>query len=1078
MTSLGALTIYKASAGSGKTHALIREYLHLIMQHPAKFKSILAVTFTNKATAEMKQRILSELHALAEGGDSSFRNEFLEGKKYNEEKLRKTAKIILELILHDYSRFHVETIDSFFQRVIRSFAREIHLQAAYNIELDDSRVLEEAVDRLLFEADQDKFLCDWLTRFADSKVQDGLHWNLKNDILRFSQELSRERFRESSAELIRQLEDRESINRYESSLFKYEQWFENHLKDIGESAVRIINDSGLTPDDFYNKDRGPAGFLLKLSKGIMKEPGNSVIRCCDNPDAWYSKSSHLKAEINRVYESGLNHHLKEIINFWNKYYFIYNSVKYTRQFIYSLGILTDISKKVIEYLNERNLFLLSDAAYFLKEIIGDNEAPFIYEKIGNYFSHYMIDEFQDTSRMQWQNFRPLLVNSLAGNMANLVVGDVKQSIYRWRNSDWEILSEGIENEFSRNMLEVRSLDKNYRSNSNIIWFNNLLFQSAREMVAGKFESINEFTESKDDLKDRFKKAYSDVIQKLPFAYARQGGYVEVAFLTGDDNKTWQDQADEKVVKIIMKLQDNGYEPRDIAILVRKHDEGKRITEYLLSCKTKSGNTGYSFDLISNELLYLTGSSAIRLIVSVMKYLVDPQDRINRAVILNEHLRYLKHDTGSVDHFDLFQAISSETPEKFSEYLPAGFNSISDEFRYFSLVETSEWIIHLFKLNERIQELPYIQAFQDVLLDYTTTGPSDINSFLQWWDDYGSDKSLSTSDDQNAIRVMTIHKAKGLQFRAVIVPYCDWNLDHNIQPILWCKPNLPPFNELVMVPVRYSSGLQNTIFRDEYRQERFRIHVDNLNLLYVAFTRARESLFVMAPYEPEKYERVRNISDLLGLILTGEKDDTGMIKCFNKVSLTWSTGEVEQIHKEEKKIPTTTYITKSASNIQSKIGLRVRWHGKDFLDPDAEKKVNYGKFMHEILQYMNTLEDLDPALNKVLREGKLNHTELESVKSEIMEFLHLDPVKDWFSGKWKVYNERDILMSDGHIRRPDRVMIMDDEIVVIDYKFGVSRLREYQLQMSEYITLIRKMGYRNVKGYLCYVKNKEVILITD
>ncbi len=1075
---LGALTIYKASAGSGKTHALIREYLHLIIQHPGKYKSILAVTFTNKATAEMKQRILSELYALAEGGNSNFRNEFLETKIYNEEQLRKTAKSILEQILHDYSRFHVETIDSFFQRVIRSFAREIHLQAAYNIELDDSRVLEEAVDRLLFEADQDKFLRDWLTRFADSKIGDGLHWNLKNDILRFSQELFRERFRESSAELISQLKDRESINRYESRLFKYKQWFENHLKDLGEGAIRIINDAGLTPDDFYNKDRGPAGFLLKISKGIMKEPGDSVIKCCDNPDAWYPKSSHLKAEIIRTYESGLNHNLKEIINFWSKYYMIYNSVKYTRQFIYSLGILTDISKKVIEYLNERNLFLLSDAAYFLKEIIGDNEAPFIYEKIGNYFSHFMIDEFQDTSRLQWQNFRPLLANSLAGNMANLVVGDVKQSIYRWRNSDWEILSEGIENEFSKNMLEVRSLDENYRSKANIIWFNNLLFQSARDLIAGKFEDINEFPENKDSLTNRFKKAYSDVIQKLPSVHARQGGYVEVSFLPGDDSKTWQDQADEKAVKMIMMLQDKGYEPRDIAILVRKGDEGKRITEYLLDYKTKSGNTSYSFDLISNELLYLTESSAIRLIVSVMKYLVDPQDRINKAVILNEYLRYLKHDIGSVDHFDLFQAAGSEIPEKFSEYLPAGFDSISDELRYFSLVETSERIIHLFKLNERIQELPYIQAFQDVLLDYTTTGPSDINSFLLWWDDYGSDKSLSTSDDQNAIRVMTIHKAKGLQFRAVIVPYCDWNLDHNIQPILWCKPDLPPFNDLVMVPVRYSSGLQDTIFRDEYHQERFRIHVDHLNLLYVAFTRARESLFAIAPYEPEKHERLRNISDLLGLLLMNEKDDTGMIKYFNKVSLTWSMGEVERIPLTEKKFPATTYITQSVSNIQSKIGLRVRWHGKDFLDPDADKKVNYGKFMHEILQYMNTLEDLDPALNKALREGKLNSSELESVRSEIMGFLNLDPVKDWFSGKWKVYNERDILVSDGNVRRPDRVMIMDDKVIVIDYKFGVYRLREHQLQMSEYIRLIREMGHQNVKGYICYIKNKEVILITD
>ena len=1074
---MGALIIYKASAGSGKTHALTREYLDLVIQHPGKYKSILAVTFTNKATAEMKQRILNELYTLAEGGDSNFRDEFLDTKKIAEEQLRKTAKHILEQILHNYSRFHIETIDSFFQRVIRSFAREIHLQAGYNIELDDDRVLEEAVDRLLFEADQDKFLRNWLTRFADSKVKDGLHWNLKYDILRFSKEITKEKFRESSAQLILQLEDREMISHYENSLYKYQLWFENQVKNLGENAIKIIKDAGLSPDDFYNKDRGPAGFLLKLSKGIIATPSESVIKCCGNPDAWYAQSSQLKTVIIQAYESGLNTYLKKSIDFWDKYFIIYNSVKYTRQFIYSLGILTDISKKVMEYLNERNLFLLSDASYFLKEIIGDNEAPFIYEKIGNYFNHYMIDEFQDTSRMQWQNFRPLLENSLAGNLTNLVVGDVKQSIYRWRNSDWEILSEGIENEFGKDILEIRSLDENRRSRVNIIRFNNWLFQSASNAIAGKFEIINEFPENRGDLTKRFNKAYSDVIQKLPSGEEQQGGYVEISFFPADENKTWQDQADEKVIQTIMMLQDNGYEPRDIAILVRRGDEGKRMTEYILNYKTKSGNKGYCFDLISNELLYLTGSSAIRLIVSVMKYLVDPQDRINKSVILNEYLRYLKHDSGSVDNFDLFQAASSDDPEIFLEYLPAGFKSVSNELRYFSLVETTERIIQLFSLHERILELPYIQAFQDILLEYTSTGPSDISSFLHWWNDYGSGLSLSTSDDQNAIRIMTIHKSKGLQFRAVIVPYCNWNLDHNKQPILWCSPGLPPFNELVMVPVRYSSGLQNTIFRNEYHQERFRIHVDHLNLLYVAFTRARESLFAMAPFEPDKFDKLRNISDLLGLLLTTTQDDSNMIKQFNKVSLLWSMGEAEQLLVTEKKFPATSYITQSVSNVQSRVGLRVRWHGKDFLDPDADRKINYGKFMHEILQYMSTMEDIDPALNKVLGEGKLDRTELESVRNEVMELLSHDPVKDWFSGKWKVFNERDILINDGHIRRPDRVMIMNDRVIVVDYKFGTSRLREHQAQMTEYVEIIRKMGYKDVKGYICYAQLKEVILVT-
>jgi ATP-dependent exoDNAse (exonuclease V) beta subunit len=272
-------------------------------------------------------------------------------------------------------------------------------------------------------------------------------------------------------------------------------------------------------------------------------------------------------------------------------------------------------------------------------------------------------------------------------------------------------------------------------------------------------------------------------------------------------------------------------------------------------------------------------------------------------------------------------------------------------------------------------------------------------------------------------------------------------------------------------------LQNTIFRDEYDQERFRIHVDHLNLLYVAFTRARDSLFVMTPYEPMRDESLRNVSNLLGLLLTKDNAGGGMQEHFNSASLKWSVGEPEQFLMKEKKFPATTYIDHSVSNVRSRAGLRIHWHGKDFFDPAAEEKINYGKLMHEILQHMNSREELDRALDKLMREGKLDRSELEPVRQEMMDFMDLQPVDDWFSGKWEVLNERDILMSDGHVRRPDRVMIMDQHIVVIDYKFGSSRLREHQEQIIEYMKLIRDMGYNDVQGYICYVRQKQIIPVS-
>jgi ATP-dependent helicase/nuclease subunit A len=1091
---LSSLTIYKASAGSGKTHALVRDYLDIVFGNPAKFSHILAVTFTNKATAEMKQRIMNELSALAVDDKSDFREDLLRKYELSGEALKVTAREILDRILQNYSRFYVETIDKFFQRIIRSFAREIQLQAAYTIELDESRALEEAVDRMLSDADRNEFLLKWLTEFADMKVREGQHWNLKNDILSFSQEIFKEKFRESSDTLMKQLEDRGSINRYLNDLYKYKNWFVNHLKELGERALEIMKNTGLGPEDFNNKTRGPAGFLEKISRKRFDPPSDTVRNCFNNQDSWYSKTSERKSEIREAYNSGLNEILGKVLRFFDQNFIIYNSVDAAFFQLFSLGILTDIMKKITEYLDERNIFLIKDASYFLKQIIAGNDTPFIYEKTGNYFSHFMIDEFQDTSRMQWMNFKPLIENSLALNQQSLVVGDVKQSIYRWRNSDWEILSEGIYSEFKSESLILKSLTENRRSRENIISFNNKLFTYCREILGDKFAEEDKLTKSENNaassenkkydsenkvsggenqayngsnFREKLMKAWSDVIQKIPPDQPKEGGYVEVSFLESGEEKTWEEKSDEKVLLTIKMLQDNGYEPRDIAILVRKKDEGKRIADVLLKQK---------IDLISDELLYLVGSSAVRLILSTLKFLVNPGEKINKAELLNEYKRYLNDEDYRGNLHELFRNGVTGSPEDFSGLMPDGFIQLMTELPYFSLNEITEKIISLFGLHRRSQELSYLYAFQDIILDYSRNEPPDINSFLNWWDEYGKDKSLSTSEEQNAIRVRTIHKAKGLQFRAVIVPFCNWNLDHRQQTILWCEPGSPPLDQLSLIPVRYSTKLGNTIFRNDYLQERFRIHVDHLNLLYVALTRAQDYLFIMVPYEPDKFEKLNKISDLMGLILTQGQMDNALSSHFNPETLTWKMGMAGKWRQTSRVQPQTEFIVKTVSNTKSRTRLRTRWHGTDFLVPGADRGINKGKFIHEVLQSMIGADDLDRAINRVFQEGKVNMQEMAEIRNEILAFLNLEPVKKWFSGEWKVLKERDIITRDGNLKRPDRVMIKNGQVIVIDYKSGEIKRQDHEKQLREYMDLIKEMGYQDVKGYLCYVRLKEIFQI--
>jgi ATP-dependent helicase/nuclease subunit A len=1046
---LSGLTIYKASAGSGKTFALARDYIGLAIQDPEAFRHILAVTFTNKATDEMKGRILEELHRLASGADSAIRQWMLDQWGLESAEISARARIILETILHNYSRFHVETIDRFFQRAIRAFTREIGLAAGYRVELDAPRVLSEAVDMMLDGLDQDPELQQWFVAFARDRVLEGGHWNLRHDLLVLGAELNNERFQEASSGLAEQLSDREGFKRFRQELYTIKYGFENGLEGLAEKAMDIIRGEHLDTGDFKGA-YGVGYFFSRILQGDYRYPSGTIMGHLDTPEAWASKGSEAREAISRAYDKGLNELLRQVVRIYERDFRRYRTAESVMSFLYTLGILMDISSRIREYTLSQGIFLLSDAARFLYGIIGDNEAPFIYEKVGNHFHHFMIDEFQDTSALQWKNFKPLINNSLANGQTCLIVGDVKQSIYRWRNSDWEILSDVVPHAFPHARLEEKALKYNWRSRRNIVAFNNDFFTAAREALKEFFQREGGEGNQGPLKIDR---AYGDVFQLMPDLPGKEGGYVRATMIPQEEGADWKANVHRQVVRLLEQIQDQGLTLSDVAILVRTKKEGKEISEAILRHKSLHHGTGYRYDLISNESLFLVTACSVRIITSVMKYLVRPADRINLAQLIHEH-SLISGDRANHNGFPVTGADS----------LPTAFLEQMETLRYLTLTELVERIIRLFSLNEKEEETPYLVAFQDTVIEFSKNHPADIHSFLSWWDEHSDDLALTVSEEQDAIRVMTIHKAKGLQFPVVIIPYCHWSFDHrgmNAQ-ILWCRPAMPPFNRISILPVKYSSALRDTDFEQAYHAERFRIYVDHLNLMYVAFTRAMEGLFIFAPLPAR--EKLTDAADMIHKVLGG---DTGLCWTsgeFGNIGRSGGTGKREQW--QIRKLVSHEFSTK----------LRLQYRGMNFFDTAAEQRIHQGNIMHEVFSRIHGAGDLDWAVEVVRREGMIEAGEAVQMKAELSRLISTDRVRDWFEDGWRVITEQDILTPGGTVKRPDRVMMKGNQAIVVDYKFGKQRSSSHMVQVRKYVDMLRQMNVADVRGFVWYVNLEEVVAV--
>ena len=1056
--------IYKSSAGSGKTYTLTLEYLKLALQSPHAFKQILAVTFTNKATQEMKERIIEELKRLRHqvNPDEKMDAELINSLKVDEAGLSILAQQTLTAILHDYGRFSVSTIDSFFQKVVRAFAREIDLNAKFDVELDQLAVLERVVDRVVMLVMEDEFLHKWLVDYAYEQIQNGKSWDIRRNIRGLGQQIFQEDFKKYAPEIKEFLKDKENITLLQSLVRERKEEIIKISKELGTqaNAIRIAN--GLEWTDFAGGSRSFARLFDKFGDRNQPIPGltDSQQSKIDNPEGWYSKSSKQIDAILSAYDEGLNQIFHQVLALSSKW----NTLQAISKNSYVYGVFRNLLDELTLVKDEENILLISDANEFLKEITKGNDTPFIYEKVGNQYKNYLIDEFQDTSGFQWDSFKPLLENSLGNGQTNLLVGDVKQSIYRWRGGEMKLLLSQVEDEIGQESIKLKNLDTNFRSLPNIIKFNNAVFKTLpatlEQVLSSSYGVENPHILSE---------AYADSFQKISPKKEKSEfrGKVKLEFV--DPKEEEEDSKFDEIVlgklpDLVMELQDHGYELEDIAFLVRRKSEGEAIADCLMSYAAANPDLPYSFDVLSDESMYLNKAASVKALVSAFNYLHNPADKVHYKTMWY-YLAVLME--APVDH-KLFAL------DKMPDFLATQVQAFQEKeilMLQLPLMEALEELIKVLGLMELGLEKAYISGFKEAVYDFTANNRADLSGFLEWWEINQTKRTVKIPEGHNAMRILTIHKSKGLQFKVVVMPFLKWTIfDTNKGNVIWS-----PFEDRekglsAIIPLTLNKDLADSDFRDTYAEEATMAYLDSLNMLYVALTRAEDVFIGYIPYKDKIGSQNSMEIQLQQLIQTpgDSSSDLSLISYYDPGSKVfefgpWPENQVKSIVPQ--KSPTLRWAYKNWSEV-----LRLKKYAVDFSIEGMEqrKKQKYGLIVHEVLEISVDKASALQNLQSFYFEGRLNEEEKQLVEKQL-EKLFTDPLfASWFGKSGILLAEQGILLPGGKQKRPDRIILNEGEAMIVDFKTGEAQSR-YVNQVREYMELVSKLSQKPTKGYLCYLE---------
>ena len=1106
------LTVYRASAGSGKTFTLAVEYISLLVKDPENYQHILAVTFTNKATQEMKMRILSQLYGIANSLQSSqqYFNKVKEKTNMPDAVIRNNARAALTLLIHRYNNFRILTIDAFFQQVLRNLAHELGQTANLRVDLNNEEITEKAVDQMIESLEKGQPVLQWISTYINNSIEDDNGWNIIGKIKTFGTNIFKDFYKAHEANLKEQLSNADDFKVYETTLRKRRNDIRKTFNSKARSILNEIKNANLDIPSNYR-----SGLYKYLTDSAIAPLTNKplkagVLKANESPQNWTSSKCAKadKQQIQTLAAEVLSAQLSELIAYNNDNWNEFQSIQLTLSHLSELRLLHAIADAVDNLTKDTNRFMLSNTQALLKELIADSDTPFIFERIGARLKHVMIDEFQDTSTIQWQNFQVLLANCMAQELSqNLIVGDIKQSVYRWRQGDWGILN-NIEKSFAHQKIRLETLDYNYRSEKRIIDFNNAFWE---QCVANTAKEV-----AQDDAKKAkiVQKAYEDVAQKTH--KTTENGFVKISLYP---SKSMKEAVLEELIETIKELFSNGYGGKNqskIAILVRSKSNIQDIVNALLQ------SFGNEINIVSDEAFRLDASLSVNIIVSAMHLLTHPDDVLTRGKLVKLYNQeVLKKpltdtdllvsinesnniDTKNIDKKERRKLATEQQMAKLNSQLPPEYVANRELLLGLPIVDLVDKLFMLFGLDQLEGQSSYICTLYDTLNDFLKDHTADIDDFINEWENSLSSKTIQ-SDEIEGIRIMTIHKSKGLEFDNVIIPFCNWEMEK--KGTLWCETkNKPaPYNKLPLLPIDFSRDkLIGTVFEDDYKEEHFQNIVDNLNLLYVAFTRASKNLFVFGlrqgkttldniakgtPPGNRSYAielALRQVSEQLQGSLLSFPDDIGSEIHFEYGTLAPETHEKEHavadnpfLIKPDKHIVSIATYPQAATFKQSNKSIEFV-KGEDVDPSDRTRYIKIGNVLHQLFSTIYTTADIPTRLNELEQQGIIYNDEITSaqLRTRIEDAITNPQVQEWFSKRWQLYNECTILeynkdTNEMEEHRPDRVMTDGKEFVVVDFKFGKER-EEYKKQVQQYMEILIRMGHKKVSGYLWYVVKNNVV----
>ena len=1048
------LSIYKASAGSGKTHTLTGEYLRMLFrdfqahrEQMMPHSHILAVTFTKKATAEMKERILKALFILSQTPEQSpYYDLLIKEFKIDTPTMQQQARQLLVGILQDFSRFSVSTIDGFFQQVIRTFAMELGLSTTYDLAMDNDEVIQQAVDdvfrKLRSQEGDNSDLVSWITAFAEHNIEENTNWNPHQKVSAFSTELNKEKLKRNLLRVRDFFTDKNNIIRYRQKLESIVDTVMRKTEDLLQAGSQAIEGK-----DGLNK-RTISVFSKTAEKFLTEGFNNTTLEMLENPANICVKSrpKAVQQEALSLFYSHLQPIYLQMLDIWEHDRIEYNTAKAVLNHLYAIGLIQDVAGQVELTNRQTGRLPIADINMLIHEVIDGQDTPFIYERLGQYFRHFMIDEFQDTSALQWQNFEPLIQEAEGNNHDNLVVGDIKQSIYRWRNSDWRLLNQ-VDQSFGDTCMP--KMDCNWRTAELLVQHNEQLMLQYSQWITQQIQGKG-WDDHAEATAIQHIYAQEAIHQKAKKDYP---GVVHMQFFEGKKDEV-QTQVLEVVAQHLQQLKEEDIDLGRVAILVRKRNEAEMTAQYLIE---------RGFTVQSTDGMRIQSHPAVQLLVAIMQQRQDQQRGITNEVT---------------------NAIIRELHAPFTEEELLQMNQAAN----LPVYEYVQTLIQMLQLQDADGALPYLTAFQDQIYQFTQSRVANTQSFLEYWERKKDKAAIPAPAETNAIRVLTIHSSKGLEFDIVMLPFMSWELQssHNDE-ILWCQPTSAPFNEMPIVAVSISEKLLQTHFRNEYIQEIISKYIDNLNLTYVALTRPKYRLYAYGPrFEKEENPQssIKNVGHLFSYLLyqqterNEEGEDVSLLQQLEDGSWAYHKQDPNPtIAPEEPNNENSRQATYVSSPINGRLTLRSRAED-DFNEDTPLETIDLGILMHEWLADITTWTDAQPALEKMRITGRITAQQEQQMQTQ---WLHLQNLLQgenrnyWFDGSMKVLTEQTILSTNGKTYRPDRIIIQQQHAEVIDYKFGEEHTSKYNEQLRNYTLMLKQMGY-TVDAYVVYVALQKIVKV--